>query len=74
LEFTLEMGIVVGISVVALTLFVFEVIAPDLVAILAVVGVLLTGVAKPEQALAGFSNPAVHTIAAMFVARSSPSS
>ncbi len=67
MDFTLEMAIVMGISVAALVLFVLEVISPDLVALLAVVAVLLTGVARPEQALAGFANPAVHTIAAMFV-------
>jgi di/tricarboxylate transporter len=67
LEFTLEMGIVAGISVAALALLVLEVIAADLVALLAVAAVLLTGVAQPAKALSGFANPAVHTIAAMFV-------
>jgi di/tricarboxylate transporter len=67
MEFTVEMAVVMGISVIALSLFVFEVLAADIVALLAVLAVLVTGVARPEQALAGFSNPAVHTIAAMFV-------
>jgi di/tricarboxylate transporter len=61
------MAVVMGISVAALILFVFEVLTADLVALLAVIAVLLSGVVEPEQALAGFANPAVHTIAAMFI-------
>ena len=67
MEFTAGMGIVMAISATALALLVFEVISSDLVALLAVLAVLLAGVVKPEAALSGFSNPAVHTIAAMFV-------
>jgi di/tricarboxylate transporter len=61
------MAVVMGISACALGLFVTEVLSADLVALLVVLAVLVSGVVEPEQALAGFSNPAVHTIAAMFV-------
>ena len=42
-------------------------LGPDLVALIAVVTLMVFGVAKPATALAGFSNPAVITIAALFV-------
>ncbi|MEN8151329.1 MAG: SLC13 family permease [Planctomycetota bacterium] len=66
MEFTLEMAVVLGVVVATLVLFSKEVLSPDLVALLAVVTLMLVGVATPATALAGFSNPAVHTIAAMF--------
>jgi di/tricarboxylate transporter len=67
MPFTVDMAIVIGVSVIALILFAFEVLAPDLVALFAVLAVLVTGVVEPAAALSGFANPAVHTIAAMFV-------
>jgi len=66
-EFTVEMAIVMGVSALALSLFVFEILTADFVALLVVLAVMLSGVVAPEAALSGFSNPAVHTIAAMFV-------
>ena len=54
-------------SAVALALFVFEALALDIIALFVVLALLLSEVVKPEVALSGFANPAVHTIAAMFV-------
>jgi di/tricarboxylate transporter len=67
LEFTLEMAVVVVITGAAVVLFVKELLPADMVALLVVCGILLSGVTSPKIALSGFSNPAVHTIAAMFV-------
>lgn len=67
MAFTLDMAIVMAISVVALYLFVRETFSADIVALMVVGALLLSGVVAPRQALAGFANPAVHTIGAMFV-------
>ncbi|MBU0754846.1 MAG: SLC13 family permease, partial [Planctomycetes bacterium] len=67
MEFTLDIAVVMGISGLAVLLFIKETLPADVVALMAVGALLLSGVVEPEQALAGFSNPAVHTIAAMFV-------
>lgn len=59
--------IVLSILIVALILFVMEWLRVDVVAFAVVVALALTGVLTPEQAFAGFSNPAVLTIAALFI-------
>jgi di/tricarboxylate transporter len=56
-----------GILAIAILLFVTEVIRIDLVALAVLVALALTGLVLPEQALAGFSNPAVITVWAMFI-------
>ncbi len=45
----------------------FEVAATDLIFFLALIGLVLTGVLSPEEALSGFSNPAVAAVALLFV-------
>jgi di/tricarboxylate transporter len=67
LEFTVDMAVVIGVSAVAFLLFLRETLPADMIALLVVVALLLSRVVGPEHALAGFSQPAVHTIAAMFV-------
>jgi di/tricarboxylate transporter len=67
MELTTDIAVVLAVLGVALVLFVREVLPPDFVALLSVIALLATGVAEPETALAGFANPAVHTIAGMFV-------
>ncbi len=64
---TLSMIIVVVILFVAILLFVTEWLRVDMVALGVVVSLMLTGVLTTGEALAGFSNPAVMTIAALFV-------
>ncbi|MGD8865144.1 MAG: SLC13 family permease [Anaerolineales bacterium] len=59
--------IVLAILIAALVLFVTEWLRVDVVAFAVVVTLALTGVLTPEQAFAGFSNPAVLTIAALFI-------
>ncbi len=71
---TLEIGIVLGILVAALVLFVTELLRVDLVALLVLVVLAIAGLlTDPEklvtsgEALSGFSNPAVITVWAVFV-------
>ena len=64
---TLEIALVLGILVVSLILFVSEVIRMDLVALLVLGALALTGLVSTSQAFAGFSNSAVITVWAMFI-------
>ncbi len=51
----------------AILLFATEALRVDVVAILILVALALSGLIAPEEALSGFSNPATATVAAMFV-------
>ena len=61
------MLIVLAILLVAALLFVTEWLRYDLVGLLVLIGLALTGVITGAQALQGFSNPAIFTIAAVLV-------
>ncbi len=64
---TPDAWLVLGLLGLAVWLFVTEWVRVDVVALGVVVALLLSGVLSTEQALAGFSSPAVLTIAALFV-------
>jgi len=64
---TLEIAIVLGILAVSLILFVSEVIRMDLVALLVLGTLAVSGLLTAPQAFAGFSNSAVITVWAMFI-------
>lgn len=64
---TLEIGLVFGILLAAIVLFVTEVLRPDLTALLVLVGLTISGLVTPAEAISGFSNPAVVTIWAVFI-------
>ena len=64
---TLEMWIALGILGFAILFFITEWLRVDIVALGVVVALMLSGLVSVEQALSGFSNPAVLTIAALFV-------
>jgi di/tricarboxylate transporter len=55
------------ILLIAIILFATEWIRMDLVSLMVLLAVTLTGLVTPEEAFSGFSNPAVITVAAMFV-------
>ncbi len=55
------------ILLVAIVLFATEWIRMDLVSLMILLALALTGLVTPEEAFSGFSNPAVITVAAMFV-------
>lgn len=63
----LEAWLVLIILVVAVVLFVTEWLRVDVVALGVVVALMLTGSLSTAEALAGFSNSAVLTIAALFI-------
>jgi di/tricarboxylate transporter len=64
---TLDMWIALGILVAAIILFVTEWLRVDVVAIGVMVALMLTNLLTPQEAIAGFSNPAVLTIASLFI-------
>lgn len=64
---TSDMLIVLAILGVAVLLFITEWLRVDVVALAVVVALMLTGILTPQEAISGFSNPAVLTIAALFV-------
>jgi len=64
---TLEIALVLGILTVSLILFVSEVIRMDLVALLVLSALAVSGLVDAQGAFAGFSNSAVITVWAMFI-------
>ena len=64
---TYEIALVLGILGIALILFITEVLRMDLVALLVLAALAVTGLVDNESAIAGFSNPAVITVWAMFI-------
>ncbi len=64
---TPNMWLALGILLFAIIFFVTEWLRVDVVALIVVIALMLTGLLKPAEAIAGFSNPVVLTIAALFV-------
>ncbi|SVC60663.1 uncharacterized protein METZ01_LOCUS313517, partial [marine metagenome] len=64
---TFEIALVLGILATSLILFVSEVIRMDLVALLVLCALAVTGLVTTSEAFAGFSNSAVITVWAMFI-------
>ena len=64
---TLEIGIVLGIILLALVLFVLEWLSIDTVSILVMIAFMATGILAPEEGFKGFTNPATLTVGAMFI-------
>ncbi len=64
---SLEIIIVLAVLALAVTLFVTEKMRVDLVALLVMALLLLSGIISPAEGLAGFSNAATVTVASMFV-------
>jgi len=64
---TFEIALVLGILAISLVLFISEVIRMDLVALLVLGALALSGLVTTDQAFDGFSNGAVITVWAMFI-------
>ena len=64
---TLEIGIMLAVLAGAVVLFATERFPVDVVAIIAMSILVVTGVITPEQGVSGFSNSATITVAAMFI-------
>ncbi|HEX9592869.1 MAG TPA: SLC13 family permease [bacterium] len=64
---TPEIALVLALCVASVVLFATEWLPYDLVALLLILVLGLSGVLTPSEALAGFANPAVVTVGAMFI-------
>lgn len=64
---TIEIAILLAIIASSTTLFVLEVFSVDKVAILTMVSMLVFGLINAEEAISGFSNPAVITILCLMI-------
>lgn len=64
---TIQIGIVLGLLLVALVLFSTERIPIEVVALLLVMALVLTNTLTPAEAFAGFGNDIVITIAGLFI-------
>lgn len=62
-----DLAVTLGILIVAIILFVTEWLRVDIVALGVVVALMVSGVLTTGEALSGFSNPVVLTIAALFI-------
>ena len=64
---TFEIAVVLAFAGVAIFLFATEKLPVDLVSVIIMVGLILSGVITPEQGIDGFSHPATVTVGAMFI-------
>lgn len=64
---TIDMWLTLGILVLAIILFVTELLRVDVVALGVVVALMLTGILTTAEAIAGFSSSAVLLIASLFI-------
>lgn len=64
---TIEIGLVLGIALVAILLFATEKLRIDAVALLVLSALTIFSLVSPGEALSGFSNQATVTVAAMFI-------
>jgi di/tricarboxylate transporter len=64
---TLEIFIVLLILIIAILLFITEWVRMDVVALIVLSALVVTGLVTPTEALSGFSNPAVITVWAVLI-------
>ncbi|MFC1922253.1 SLC13 family permease [Chloroflexota bacterium] len=64
---TLDIVLVFAITILAVLLFITEWVRVDVVALLVLVSLALTGLVTPVEAISGFSNPAVITVWAVLI-------
>lgn len=64
---TFEIGLTLGIILMALVLFATEKLRVDLIALIVLLLVATTGLVRKEEVFLGFSNPAVITIWAVYI-------
>ena len=64
---TLEIGLTLGIVAATVVLFATEKLRVDLIALIVLLTVALTGLVDTKQAFAGFSSPAVITVWAVYI-------
>ncbi|MFZ6019570.1 MAG: SLC13 family permease, partial [Chloroflexota bacterium] len=66
-EFSPQIGLTLFIIFAAVVLFASEKLRVDIIALLVLISVTLTGLIDPSQAFSGFANPAVITVWAVYI-------
>ncbi len=66
-EFSPQIGLTLFIIFAAVVLFATEKLRVDVIALLVLISVTLTGLIEPQQAFSGFANPAVITVWAVYI-------
>lgn len=66
-EFTPQIGLTLFIMFAAVVLFASEKLRVDVIALLVLISVTLTGLIEPAQAFSGFASPAVITVWAVYI-------
>lgn len=66
-EFTPQIGLTLFIIFAAVVLFASEKLRVDVIALLVLISVTLTGLIEPAQAFSGFASPAVITVWAVYI-------
>jgi di/tricarboxylate transporter len=64
---TTEIALVLGLIVVAVVLFATEKLRPDIIALMVLLTLVITGLLRAEDAFSGFASPAVITVWAVFI-------
>ena len=64
---TIEIGLTFGILAIAIILFISERLRADLIALLVMGSLILSGVVTAEEGFSGFSNQAIVTIWAVYI-------
>jgi di/tricarboxylate transporter len=65
--FTFEVGLTLAITARALILFMWNRVRADVVGLIVMAALIVSGLVTPQQGISGFSNEAMITVAAMFV-------
>ncbi len=63
----MDIAIVLGLLVAAIVLFAMEKISVNIITLLLLIALVATGILKPEEAFAGFSNDIIVILASIFV-------
>lgn len=63
----MQIVIVLGLLLVAIVLFAMEKLSVDIITLLLLIALVVTGLLRPEEAFAGFSNDIIIILAAIFV-------
>ncbi|HAC62868.1 MAG TPA: SLC13 family permease [Cyanothece sp. UBA12306] len=63
----MQIFLTLGVILVALILFIGEILPPDTTAIIVAVTLMLLGLVTPDEGIAGFGNSATITVMAMFI-------
>ncbi|HBG19313.1 MAG TPA: potassium transporter TrkA [Desulfobulbaceae bacterium] len=63
----MQIAIVLGLLILSIVLFAMEKISIDIITLMLLIALVVTGILKPEEAFAGFSNEIIIILASIFI-------